>query len=111
MFKTRQYENLHIPLWLLKDTCWMLHWKLFGIIMIVPTIAVAFIIVLKNWYGKKDSFWINLAVLFWILGNSYWMLCEFFDHEELKDYAGAAFVAGMLSVAYFYKKRLINKNP
>lgn len=79
--------------------------------MIVPTIAVAFIIVLKNWYGKKDSFWINLAVLFWILGNSYWMLCEFFDHEELKDYAGAAFVAGMLSVAYFYKKRLINKNP
>lgn len=110
MFKTRHYENLHIPLWLLKDTCWMLQWRAFGITMIVPTISVAVIITIKSWREKNDEFWINLAVLFWISGNSYWMLCEFFHHEALKNYAGFPFVAGMISVAYFYKIRLLNKN-
>ena len=110
MFKIHQYENLHIPLWLLKDTCWMLQWKALGITMIIPTISVAIIISIKSWREKADAFWINLAVLFWIAGNSYWMLCEFFHHEELKNYAGIPFLAGMIAVLYFYKKRLIDQN-
>jgi hypothetical protein len=109
MRKTQHYENLHIPLWLLKDTCWMMHWKSFGVGMIIPTVLVALIITAKNWRDKDEEFWINLAVLFWISGNSYWMLCEFYNHEEVKDFAGLAFVAGMLSVAYFYVKRILNK--
>lgn len=110
MFKARHYENLHIPLWLLKDTCWMLQWRAFGITMIIPTISVAIIITILSWREKSDEFWINLAVSFWIFGNSYWMLCEFFHHEEIKNYAGVPFVVGMISVAYFYKIRLFNKN-
>lgn len=78
--------------------------------MILPTITVAIIITLKSWREKEDEFWINLAVLFWILGNSYWMLCEFFHQEGLKNYAGFPFIAGMISVIWFYKIRLINKN-
>jgi hypothetical protein len=109
MFKTRHYENLHIPLWLLKDTCWMLQWHVMGITMIIPTVSVAIIITIRSWLEKDDEFWINLAVLFWISGNSYWMVCEFFHHEEIKDYAGFPFVIGMISVAYFYKKRLLNR--
>ena len=104
MPKTKHYENIHIPLWLLKDTCWMMHWKTLGITMIVPTVLVALIIVLKNLREGIDDFWVNLAVLFWISGNSYWMICEFFDHEALKYYAAIPFVAGIVSVAYYYKK-------
>jgi hypothetical protein len=110
MSKTKHYENLHIPLWLLKDTCWMLHWKVLGVTMIVPTVLVAIIITVKSWREKDDEFWINFAILFWISGNSYWMLCEFYNHEELKDFAGLAFVSGMISVGYFYLKYFSGKN-
>jgi hypothetical protein len=110
MRKTRHYENLHIPLWLMKDTCWMLHWRTLGVVMIVPTILVAIIITVKSWSEKDEEFWINLAVLFWISGNSYWMFCEFFNHEDIKNYAGLPFAFGMISVAYFYIKRFSNKN-
>lgn len=78
--------------------------------MIFPTILVALIITVKTWREKEDDFWINLAVLFWISGNSYWMMCEFFNHEDLKNYAGLAFIAGMISVGYFYLKRFSNKD-
>jgi len=109
MFKTRHYENLHIPLWLLKDTCWMMQWKSLGIGMVIPTILIAIIITVKTWFEKNDEFWINLAICFWISANSYWMICEFIDHEELKNYAGIPFVAGMISVIFFYLKRLKTK--
>lgn len=110
MQKLRHYENLHIPLWLLKDTCWMLQWKVLGVTMIIPTMSVAIIIAFKSWREKDDEFWINLAICFWIGANSYWMICEFTHHEEIKDNAGYPFVAGMICVAYFYIKRLlINK--
>lgn len=110
MFKIYQYENLHILLWLLKDTCWMLQWRVYGTIMIVPTILVAVIILIKSWREKTDSFWLNLAILFWITGNSYWMLCEFLDHEAIKDYAGFPFLAGLISVTYFYKIRFLGSD-
>ena len=110
MQKIKHYENIHIPLWLLKDTCWMLQWKSLGVFMIVPTVLVAIIIAVKTWKEKEDEFWINLAVLFWITGNSYWMLCEFYKHEELKNMAGIPFITGMVSVAYFYLKCHLDKN-
>lgn len=88
----------------------MLEWKTMGIIMIIPTVSVALIISYKTWKEKDDEFWVNLAICFWISANSYWMICEFATHEELKDYAGIPFGAGMLCVAYFYIKKLfLNK--
>lgn len=107
MHKLRHYENLHIPLWLLKDTFWMMQWKALGIAMIFPTIIVAIVIAIKCFREKDDEFWINLAICFWIAANSYWMLCEFSHHEEIKDYAALPFIAGILCVAWFYYKRLI----
>jgi phosphatidylserine synthase len=87
----------------------MLQWKVAGTIMIIPTVTVALVICWKSWKEKGDEFWINLAICFWIAANSYWMLCEFSTHENIKDYAGFPFVAGMFCVAYFYFKRLLNK--
>ncbi len=88
----------------------MMQWKVLGIFMIVPTILVAMIITYKSSREKDDEAWINFAICFWISANSYWMICEFMQHEELKNYAGFPFVAGMICVAVFYTKRLFGKS-
>ena len=43
----RHYENLHIPLWLIKDTCWMMEFKVLGVCMIAPTLIVALILLIN----------------------------------------------------------------
>ncbi|MBL0328928.1 MAG: hypothetical protein IPP64_05790 [Bacteroidetes bacterium] len=105
--KIHHYENIHIPLWLLKDTCWMMEWRIMGIIMIIPTLTVSLIIAYSAWKEKDDEFWIKTAISFWISANSYWMVCEFVKHEELKYFAAIPFIAGMICVSYFYTKRLL----
>jgi len=77
--------------------------------MIIPTIVVAIIITAKSFKEKEDEFWIHLAICFWISANSYWMICEFAKHEEIKNFAGIPFVTGMLCVSVFYYKRWRNK--
>ena len=106
----RHIENLHIPLWLMKDTCWLLQWKILGVTMIVPTLGVAIAIAFMNWKNKEDTFWINLAICFWITANAFWMCCEFFSHEEFKMYAGFPFALGFVSVGWFYGKRFFVKD-
>ena len=82
----------------------MLEWKVLGVMMIVPTLTVAIIITMVT--RDDDEFFINLAICFWISANAYWMCCEFFGHVELKDYAGYPFLAGIISVAWFYFRRI-----
>jgi hypothetical protein len=101
--ETRHWENMHIPLWLLKDTCWMMEWKYFGVTMIIPTVLMAIYIFKSRGYTE---FWVNLAICFWISANSYWMCAEFFDFEEYKDLAGIPFVLGMIAVTVFYVKSI-----
>ena len=95
-----KFDNVHVLMWLIKDTCWMLEWRVLGTAMIAPTLAVAMFLALKS--RGEHVFWINLAICFWIAANSYWMLCEFFGHEEIKDYAGIPFACGFAAVAAFY---------
>lgn len=103
MSHSSRFDNVHILLWLIKDTCWMLEWRLLGTVMILPTIGVAVYLAVRS--AGRDVFWINLAICFWISANAYWMLCEFFDREIYKDYAGLPFALGLLSVAIFYAKQ------
>ena len=97
-----RFDNVHILLWLIKDFCWMLEWRVFGTLMIVPTIGVAVYMAVKS--AAEDVFWINLAICFWITANAYWMVCEFVELEMYKNYAGLPFALGLLSVAVFYLK-------
>lgn len=104
MFKIsgiRRYENLHILLWLLKDTCWVLLWKTGGMLMIVPTIAVAVHI---TWLRRKikAELYHNLAVCLWISGNSIWMTGEFFYDDTFRGPALLLFTAGLISMVYYY---------
>lgn len=78
----------------------MLELKLLGTLMILPTILVAGHLVWKT-RGTADYF-VNLAVLFWISANAWWMCCEFYGRMDLKNLAGVPFLMGMISVARFY---------
>jgi len=96
----RKFENLHILLWLIKDSCWMLEIRWLGTLMVFPTISVAVWIVWMSRFTKE--LFINLAVLFWIIANSAWMLLEFFKLEQFKIYIAIPFSLGLICTLYFY---------
>lgn len=95
--KLREYENFHIVLWLLKDTCWLMEWRLEGIIMIVPTVAA-------TWLGRKNTanLFHNLAVSSWICGNAVWMIGEFFFNDSFRPFAKVFFGIGLVFLAVYY---------
>ena len=99
--RIRKYENMHIALWLLKDTCWVMDFKPAGLFMIVPTLSVAFYL---TWQLRKEKaeLFHNLAVCFWIMANSVWMIGEFYYDDGTRPLATVFFAAGILSIAYFY---------
>ncbi|MES2620778.1 MAG: hypothetical protein V4615_07995 [Bacteroidota bacterium] len=111
MFKSiREYENLHIVLWLLKDTCWVMLWRTGGMIMLAPTVAVAFYIAYRT---RKDihNFFHNIAVCCWICANGIWMTGEFFYDDRIRNYALVFFVLGLLSVTFYYLVYYPKKKP
>jgi hypothetical protein len=109
--KIRQYENLHIVFWLMKDTCWMLELKTLGAIMVIPTLLLCIWIITKT--STTIEVYINLAILFWICANSYWMLIEFFGNVHYKFYAAIPFGFGFLfAFVYGVKYYQLNyRNP
>ena len=98
--KIRRIENMHIALWLFKDMCWVMFWKTGGMLMIVPTILVAFYI---TWISRKvlSELLHNLAISCWICANATWMTGEFFFNDGLRKYALVFFVVG-ISIIFFY---------
>lgn len=105
----RRLENLHIVFWLLKDISWCLIWKVLGILMVVPTLSVAIFIAYRTRQLKSELAH-NLAIVFWITANSYWMVSEFFGFDELHIWAGyegkhlalIPFLTGALILLYYY---------
>jgi hypothetical protein len=104
-WSTRALENMHVPLWLIKDTSWMMQWKLMGTLMVIPTLAVAFWIVWKT--RKQAIMWVNIAVCCWICANSTWMLGEFFKWNYL-PFSLAFFISGALAIFRFTAKQSLN---
>ncbi|ULQ56615.1 hypothetical protein KJS94_00160 [Flavihumibacter rivuli] len=98
----RKVENLHIVFWLIKDMCWAMLWKPLGIAMIFPTLTVAILITWQTRKLKSELFH-NLAVLFWIIANCYWMTVEFMERDEvLRYYAAIPFSIGILFIVSYY---------
>ena len=85
----RKMENLHIVFWLLKDISWCMIWKTLGLLMIVPTLSVAVYIAWRTREIKSELAH-NLAIVFWITANSYWMISEFFGFDDVHVYAQLA---------------------
>jgi hypothetical protein len=96
----RRLENGHILLWLLKDTCWVMEWKIGGVVMILPTLAMAIFIFWKLRHSASEAFH-NAAVCCWIAANSLWMTGEFFEWP-LRPYAAVLFFIGLLILVVYY---------
>lgn len=101
MKSIREYENLHIVFWLIKDTCWVSDFKIAGLIMVIPTVIMAFYIAWKSRLEQADLFH-NLAVCCWILANCVWMIGEFYYEDGTRLYAKIFFVLGLLFIGYYY---------
>lgn len=105
----RRMENMHVVFWLFKDISWCMIWKELGIIMIVPTLTIAIWISWKNRQMKSELAH-NLAIVFWISANSYWMISEFMAFDELEIWGTVTgkhislipFLAGVFVLAYYY---------
>lgn len=110
----RRTENLHIVFWLIKDISWCLMWRTLGMIMIVPTLGAAIFI---TWRARrlKEDLAHNLAVVFWITANAWWMIAEFFEFDETalwhgvsgRQFALIPFGIGAGILAWHYLGRLI----
>jgi hypothetical protein len=105
----RRMENLHIVFWLLKDVSWCMVWKPLGLLMIVPTLAIAVVIAWRTRHLASELAH-NLAIVLWISANSYWMISEFFGFDDKLVWAGVTgkhlaiipFTLGLLVLAYYY---------
>ena len=105
----RRLENLHIVFWLFKDISWCMLWQVLGIVMVIPTLAVAIYIAFRTRKIKSELAH-NLAVAFWISANSYWMISEFFGFDEVtiwngyegKHIAMIPFLIGIIILAWYY---------
>jgi hypothetical protein len=105
----RRMENMHIAFWLLKDISWCMLWKELGMAMIVPTLAVAIWITWRNREIKSELAH-NMAIVFWISANAYWMISEFFEFDTTevwrnftgKHFALIPFAAGALILLHYY---------
>jgi hypothetical protein len=105
----RRMENLHIVFWLLKDISWCLVWKPLGIAMIFPTLIIAIVISIRT-RKMASELCHNLAIVFWITANSYWMIAEFFEFDEqlvagditFKNLAIIPFAIGIAILAFYY---------
>jgi len=107
--RIRRMENMHIVFWLMKDISWCMLWRELGIAMIVPTLSVAIWIAWRNREIKSELAH-NLAIVFWISANAYWMISEFFEFDAApiwKNYAGKHFALIPFSIGagillYYY---------
>jgi hypothetical protein len=105
----RRLENMHIAFWLMKDISWCMIWKTLGIIMIVPTLSVAIYIAYRTKTIKSELAH-NLAIVFWISANAYWMISEFFGFDGCncleriyrKAYGINTFTIGAAILLYYY---------
>ncbi len=104
----RKFENFHIVLWLLKDICWITDFKIGGIVMIAPTLALALYLCWRFRLNRTELL-TNAAVCAWICANSTWMTGEFFFNDTLRPFAVVFFVIGFLLIGTEYLLQLLSK--
>ena len=105
----RKMENMHIIFWLLKDVSWCMIWKHLGIAMIIPTLLIAIVIAWRT-RDIRSEMAHNLAIVFWITANAYWMISEFLHFDtvsvwkqfEGKHLALIPFIIGIGILANYY---------
>ena len=101
-------ETVHIPLWLAKDLCWLMTFKTFGLVMAIPTNIVAIVMAIIT-RKDRDRFLPNVAIIFWIVANTNWMLAEFYNLNT-KDSSLYPFVLGLLVFGFYLVRKALTIN-
>jgi hypothetical protein len=78
-------------------------------IMIVPTLLLAFFITFK-FRDFKSELYHNLAVCSWITANSIWMTGEFFYDDTTRNYAAVFFALGFVFIGIYYVPKAFKKH-
>lgn len=106
--KLRNWENYHLILRLGKDVSWLLNFKVLGMVMITPTLALALFLC---WYTRKNpkDLAFNLAVASWIGANGVWMIGEFFFNDGTRPIALWFFLAGFFFIGRYYFMLLLRR--
>lgn len=107
--RLRHMENMHVVFWLMKDISWCMIWKPLAVAMIIPTLSIAIWISWKNRQIVSELSH-NLAIVFWITANAYWMVSEFVGFDETpvwgaytgKHLALIPFFTGAGILLYYY---------
>ena len=77
-------------------------WKPIGLVMLFPTLTVAVLITWQTRHILAELFH-NLAIVFWICANGYWMIVEFLGKdEELRVYTVIPFSIGLFFILTYY---------
>ena len=84
-------------------------WRPVGMLMIIPTMIVAVNICIKTRKNSSELYH-NIAVVLWIIANSYWMTSEFYHFDEsffmygiiYKELAIVPFGIGVMILIYYY---------
>lgn len=97
----RKKENLHVVFWLIKDFAWLADMKWLGMGMAIPTVFLSYWLTVKS-RKKRADFFHNMAVSFWITGNSMWMAGEFYFNDGIRHLVIPVFLAGIALIAYYY---------
>ena len=84
-------------------------WRPLGLLMVAPTLGIALVIAWRTRaYASELAH--NLAIVFWITANSYWMTSEFFGFDAVlvapyvtgKHLALVPFLIGLGILLYYY---------
>lgn len=98
-------DNMHFPLWILKDMAWMLGFGWISLILAIPTVLISIILILTTIGIERKQ---NIILLCWLLANTFWMSHEMFD-VNTKVFAIVLFVIGII-VALTYIPKLIKNS-
>ncbi len=107
----RKKENIHVVFWLIKDFAWISDYQILAICMIIPTFLLAVFLTIKSRLlhlkgeVEEADFFHNLAITLWIVGNSIWMIGEFYYHDAIRHIARPAFLSGLAVVGFFYLRK------
>jgi len=86
-------------------------WKPLGLLMIIPTMGAALLITWQTRHIRSELLH-NIAVLFWITANAYWMITEFFStNDNLRYYAIIPFSMVIIVIAYYIGLLFSERKP
>ncbi len=91
------FEKLHIPLWIVKDTFWMLGLGWYSLAFALPTIILSIVLV---WFKRGNEKLMELMMGFWLTANTLWMCHEQF-HTDTQTMALAMFLCGLIVFPFY----------